>query len=130
MNGSIWLLALVLGAFTLKHFIADFLLQSDWIARGKDSPRDWPLPLAVHLAIHAGMTLAIVSIAAPHLWWLAPADFAVHGAIDRGKSLISQRGGWNIDDQSFWWLIGADQFLHQITNITLALFVARSLGAI
>lgn len=130
MNSSIWLFAFLLGAFTLKHFVADFLLQNGWIAKGKDLPEGWPLPLAAHLAIHAGMTFAIALVVAPPLWWLAAVDFVIHGVIDRAKSLISQRGGWKIEDQRFWWLIGADQFLHQITNIALALVMARSAGVI
>lgn len=110
---------LVLLAMTAKHFVADFVLQTDWIARGKDRCDRWLAPLAMHVFYHALLTLCIVVWVAPRLWWLAAADFVVHSAIDRSKTLIGRRGGWRMDQARFWWLLGADQGLHQVTNIAI-----------
>ena len=33
---------------TVKHIIADFVLQNAWIAHGKDQKTGWALPLLVH----------------------------------------------------------------------------------
>jgi len=104
----------------LKHYLADFVLQTNWIARGKERPEDWMGPLALHVLIHAAFTLVIALAVAPRLWWLALVDLVVHAAIDRGKSLISLRTGWDAAKAQFWWLLGFDQFLHQATNIFLA----------
>jgi hypothetical protein len=103
-----------------KHYIADFLLQTNWIARGKECRSGWLLPLAVHVLCHAGLTLAITLALAPRLWWLAPLDLAVHFAIDRGKTIVGQLGRWTPGDEKFWWLLGFDQYLHQVTNVALA----------
>ena len=107
-------------AMTLKHFVADFLLQTNWMARGKERSHGWAAPLALHVACHTVLTLAIVVVVSPRLWWLAVAEFFVHAAIDRAKSIVSQRAKLNTGMASFWWLLGFDQFLHQITNIALA----------
>jgi hypothetical protein len=103
-----------------KHFVADFLLQTNWIAHGKERSEGWFAPLAVHVLCHAALTLVIALAIAPRLWWLAPVDLVVHAAIDRGKSVVAHRGGWDPSQGAFWWLIGFDQFLHQATNIALA----------
>jgi hypothetical protein len=103
----------------VKHFVADFVLQTHWIAHGKERGEGWLAPLAIHALCHATLTLCIVLVAAPRLWWLALADFIVHAAIDRSKTLIAQRGGWSMNEAGFWWLLGADQFLHQVTNVAI-----------
>jgi hypothetical protein len=104
---------------TLKHFVADFLLQTNWIARGKERREGWFAPLAVHVLCHAILTLLLTLAIAPRLWWLALIDLVVHAAIDRLKSLISMESGWKTDQAQFWWVIGFDQYLHQATNIAL-----------
>lgn len=114
-----WLVSLVL-VFTAKHLVADFLLQTRWIALGKDSRSDWLRPLAAHVAVHAAGTLAIALAVAPRLWWLALVDLALHFAIDRAKCLAAQWGRWTTQDAPYWWLFGFDQFLHQVTNVILA----------
>ena len=107
-------------AFAFKHFVADFLLQTNWIAHGKERSEGWQAPLAVHVLCHAGLTLGIALVLAPRLWWLAPLELVVHAAIDRSKTLIGNRGGWQVNQPQYWWLLGFDQFLHQATNIALA----------
>ena len=111
--------ALVL-AFTLKHFVADFLLQTNWIAHGKERPTGWQLPFAVHILCHAVLTLAIALAIAPRLWWLSLVDLVIHACVDRTKSVVALRGGWGPGKLQFWWLLGFDQFLHQVTNVALA----------
>jgi hypothetical protein len=115
--------ALALGilslAFAAKHFLADFVLQTDWMARGKERTQGWGRPLAVHAGLHGLGTLLIVLLARPEFWWLSPADFAVHAAIDRAKAVASLNLRWPISDPRFWWLMGFDQFLHQATNVVV-----------
>lgn len=115
---------LLAGVFALKHVVADFLFQTGAIARGKERRHGWLVPLGLHALGHAGLTLAIALLVAPRLWWLALVDFAVHFAVDRAKSVLGHRGGWDSDDVQFWWLIGVDQFLHQLTNLGLAAALA------
>jgi len=123
---SMMWLAAVMALFTLKHVVADFLLQTGWMATGKERADGWALPLAVHAGIHGLFTLAITLVLAPALAWLAVADFALHFGIDRAKSLLGRAFAVAPNSQHFWWLIGLDQMLHQLTHVVLALAVAAS----
>ena len=107
-------------AFATKHLVADFLFQTNWMARGKEQRNGWGAPLLAHALCHAVLTLAIALVTVPRLWWLSLIDLAVHLAIDRSKTLLAQRGGWRTDQAQFWWLLGFDQYLHQLTNLSLA----------
>jgi hypothetical protein len=103
-----------------KHFVADFLLQTSWIAHGKERTEGWMAPLAIHVLCHAGLTLCIALVLAPRLWWLAPAEFVVHATIDHCKTLVGNYEKLDFKRPQYWWLLGFDQFLHQVTNIALA----------
>jgi hypothetical protein len=116
----LWSLCAILLAFAFKHFVADFILQNNWIAHGKERLEGWFMPLMVHVLCHGALTLAIALALAPRLWWLAVVDLVIHGCIDRGKSVTGHWGGWKPNEGAFWWLMGFDQFLHQVTNIGLA----------
>ena len=116
--------ALLFLAFAVKQLGADFLLQSTWMAQGKERGSGWLAPLCAHTALHGLGTLLIALMVQPALWWLALVDFAIHTAIDRGKALVGQRTRLPPTDARFWWLIGADQFLHQVTHIGLAVVLA------
>ncbi len=114
-------MAALLAVLTAKHVLADFVLQPNWMARGKEAPSGWAMPLLAHAATHAALTLTVVLAIAPRLWWLALADLAVHTGIDRGKALVALRARWRPDQPQFWWLLGVDQGLHQLTGVGLAL---------
>jgi hypothetical protein len=116
----LWSLSALAIAFAIKHFVADFILQTNWIAQGKERPEGWFFPLAAHVLCHTGLTLLIALAVAPGLWWLALVDLIVHSLIDRGKSLANNWGGWSPQQYQYWWLLGLDQLLHQITNVALA----------
>jgi hypothetical protein len=116
----VWTMALLSIVMATKHYIADFLLQTNWIARGKDCACGWFVPLLTHVLGHTVLMLAIALVVAPRLWWLALVDFAVHFLIDRGKGLICRASGVGPTDRAFWWLLGLDQYLHQVTNVLLA----------
>lgn len=116
----VWTLVGCILLFTVKHYVADFLIQTAWIASGKEARQGWALPLLVHAAGHAGLTLGIVLAVQPRLWWLAAIDLVVHVGIDRSKSLFGRWGDWTPQDARYWWLLGFDQLLHQVTNIGLA----------
>ena len=116
-------MAQVSAAFAVKHYAADFLFQTSWMAHGKEKPHHWLTALAVHALCHAVLSLAILVVVSPRLWWLAACDFTVHFAIDRGKAMIAATNRWQPTQPQFWWLLGFDQMLHQLTNIGLALVV-------
>ncbi len=113
-------------AFLIKHFLADFLLQTDWMAAGKDRPKGWLLPLAAHAGVHGAMTAALFLAVAPPLTWLGLADMLIHGAIDRLKSISTRRKALTPRQTAFWWLFGLDQSLHHLTHIGLAIVLAAA----
>ena len=120
--GTVTALMVVMAA---KHFCADFLLQTSWIAKGKSAAKGWALPLTLHAGGHAALTLLIALLLFPRLWWLAGVEFAVHFAIDRAKALVGRRRELDATMTEYWWLIGFDQLLHQLTNVALVVaFVA------
>ncbi len=118
-----WILAAIV-AFQFKHLIADFLLQTAWMANGKEQPQGWALPLAAHVAIHTVATALIFAVWAPAYVWMAGVDFVVHFAIDRTKGVAGR--ALNVDSTKtvFWWLIGVDQTLHHLTHLGFAMLIA------
>ena len=115
----LWLVLL-----TLKHLVADFLLQTSWMANGKDARTGWAAPLLTHCAIHGVLTTLLIAILQPKLWFLGLIDFTIHLAIDRTKGLCVSTFNIGPDHRWFWWAIGIDQALHQLTNCGLALILA------
>lgn len=113
--------------FVLKHFIADFLLQTGWMASGKERSKNWAIPLAVHAGIHGAATVLVCAAVAPRLVWLGGVDFVVHSVIDRGKALATRAAGADTEQAIYWWILGLDQTLHQLTNLgfAFALVAAR-----
>lgn len=129
MTSSVALGALVgwFLALTVKHVVADFLLQTHWMAVGKDRAEGWALPLLVHCLIHGALTTLLVAAVAPRLWFVGLIDFAIHIAIDRAKGFIVAHFGVTPDHTAFWWLIGVDQALHHVTGFALAILLAANL---
>ncbi len=122
---TLWIAA-ASAAFLAKHFLADFLLQTEWMAAGKARPQGWLLPLAAHAGVHGAMTAALFLAVAPPLAWLGLADAVLHGAVDRLKSLAARRAGATPRQARFWWLFGMDQTLHHLTHLGLAIVLAAA----
>ncbi len=122
----IWFVSLYV-AFVIKHLLADFIFQTGWMALGKSQSQGWVAPLAAHSGIHAVLTFLIALAVQPSLWWLGPVDFVVHSLIDRGKGWATQSLDVTEKDNAWWWLLGLDQALHQLTHFSfiLVLLLAR-----
>jgi len=116
-----WMLLL-----TFKHIIADFVLQTSWMAHGKDQKTGWALPLLVHCLIHFSVALVLILIVAPRFWFVALIDFVIHITVDRAKGLVSANFGVNQEHAWFWTLIGVDQALHHLTDFALSIFMAAN----
>ena len=110
--------------FLIKHLIADFFLQTSWMAAGKEQPRGWFLPLFAHVMVHTVATGLIFAVLAPAYLWIAGVDFVIHFAIDRAKGLLNRAFDTGPAKTGFWWLIGIDQTLHHLTHLGFALLIA------
>ncbi|MGB9118586.1 DUF3307 domain-containing protein [Bradyrhizobium sp.] len=113
---------------TVKHVIADFVLQNAWMAIGKDQRTGWALPLLAHCLVHLAVAMVLILIVAPRFWFVALIDFAIHITVDRAKGLCASRFGMTQELQHpwFWTLIGVDQALHHLTGFGLSIFMAAN----
>lgn len=122
-------LVLVTSAFLVKHLVCDFLLQTAWMAFGKERERDWVGPLAAHVGLHALGTGLVSLVFAPGLVWLAAVDFLVHAGLDRAKGSIGRRLGATPRGSVFWWLLGIDQALHALTHFAFTVAILAAAAA-
>jgi len=99
--------------FIVKHFVADFILQTKWMAVGKFKlfPNNM-LPLLVHSLIHATITFIFINM---HILFII--ELVSHFIIDLSKVLVSRK--YNINDKEYWWLLGLDQMLHYFIYILM-----------
>jgi hypothetical protein len=118
-----WMLLL-----TVKHIIADFMLQNSWMAIGKDQKKGWAMPLLAHCSVHFVTSLLLIMVVAPRFWFVAFIDFAIHIAIDRAKGICASSFGVTLENEHpwFWTLIGVDQALHHLTGFGLSIFMAAN----
>lgn len=85
--------------FQVKHFLADFPLQTPYML-GKFKAKGWVGPLASHAGVHAFLTLIIgaswgfYTIPTGVIAALAAFDFASHFTIDRIKANPKMGGRW------------------------------------
>lgn len=114
----------VLLGLQAKHFLFDFVFQSDWQVRNKG--RYGHAGGLVHSGLHAAGTFAVMGLATLFgsttlglALVLAAADFLIHYHIDWSKAQISRRLQLTPDRHGFWIALGADQTAHQLTNLGL-----------
>src|SRR5262245_66600452 len=107
-----WMLLL-----TVKHIIADFVLQNAWMAHGKDQKTGWALPLLVHCLIHFAVALVLIVIIAPKFWFIAAVDFVIHITVDRAKGLCSSHFCMTPETPLLWTLIGVDRSLMPLAGL-------------
>ena len=106
----------LLALFGIKHFIADFLMQYDYMIKEKGI---YGAPGGVHHAgIHASWTFLILVpfITDPYQLLLLPvADFIAHYHIDWVKQQLNR--GLTTADRMWWVWLGADQAAHYLTYV-------------
>jgi hypothetical protein len=118
-------LLLLLGAFQIKHFLGDYVLQSRYIL---DHRRIWGHGGGLlHVAIHAALTLPILLVAhvsLPLLLAIMLGEAVFHYHLDWVKDGWTLRMGWTPRDKQFWWLNGVDQALHQISYLVIVWLIS------
>lgn len=116
---------LLLALIQLKHFVIDFPCQTPFQYKNKGTYLH--LGGILHSGLHVVGTFLVLWIflgfAAisfiPHLiGGILLAEFLLHYHIDWAKMNINRIFGWcPTTHESFWWLLGFDQLLHQLTYI-------------
>lgn len=116
-SSDLQLLFTLLICYQIKHFIADFPLQREYMLRKTLSGWEFALPLTVHCLVHFFLSLSIILYFRPDMWWLAFIDFTAHFIMDRIKSGPKYLGRFNDKTKpSFWNAFGFDQMVHHFTH--------------
>lgn len=111
-----WIFGLLV-IFQVKHFLADFPLQGEYMLHKVSGGWAFLLPLTFHCLVHATMTLGIVLAVNPKFWWLAALDFIVHFVVDRLKSGPRYFGRFHDKSRpAYWSIFGLDQMVHHVTG--------------
>lgn len=106
-----------------KHLIIDFPLQIPYMYRNKGT---WGHPGGIlHSLLHGIGTLAVINFVTSFSFELAFMiglfDFLTHYLIDFGKMNVNRLFNLKPDNsEKFWWLLGLDQWLHQMTYLLIA----------
>lgn len=120
MNASDILFFLILIQF--KHLVVDFFLQTEyqWKNKGTFGHPGGILHSGLHV-VATVLILLLYGIAAKLLLIIAAVEFIVHYMVDWAKMNLNTRMGWApTSHKQFWDLLGADQFLHQLTYLWIA----------
>jgi hypothetical protein len=125
------LVLLLLVGFELKHFVADYLLQTGWMIGGKGNLR---APGGyVHAGVHVvGSAIVLLLAQAPLVATaeLLLAEFVIHYAFDFAKVYYGAGVSPDEDPARYWALHGLDQLFHQLTYIAMIYFALRALGLV
>jgi hypothetical protein len=105
----------------LKHFICEFVLQTDEIAVSKLKYGSWPSVL--HILHHALGTLVILQLFHVELGLillLILLEMFLHYHVDWTHMKF---GAKSYRNKSYWQWLGAEQFAHQLIYVLLAILV-------
>lgn len=115
----------LLVAFQIKHFLADYIYQNAYML-GKFKEKGWVLPLLSHVSFHGVFTIAIAAFYVTN-WWivlgLALFDMIIHFIMDRIKASPKMLGRFNATQKEFWWSLGLDQMVHHLTHYAIIAFI-------
>ena len=123
MPDILWLLALL----QVKHCVADFFLLTPWMmAHRKEYLHPGGL---AHVGVHLAGTLAVLVLmgtAAGRGAAILLAEGMVHYHIDFAKARLNDRRGLNPGMPLYWYALGVDQALHQLSYLALAVWWAAT----
>jgi hypothetical protein len=129
VTAQVQLVLLALLILQVKHFVADFVLQSPYQFLNKGTyghPGGF-----VHAGIHALGTILAFFIIRPSLGLgiaIMLGEFVAHYHIDWMKERTVRRQQLKFPQAEFWWAFGADQAMHQATYIAIVAVLAWNAG--
>ncbi|MGI9411065.1 MAG: DUF3307 domain-containing protein [Hyphomicrobiaceae bacterium] len=117
---QIWQFIIILAV----HWVADFILQSRWMAENKSTRLD-------ALSLHVGVYTAVLATAATLLFgmgmnvmWFIAANAVLHFMTDFVTSKITSALWQRQNVHGFFAVVGLDQLLHQVAlAATLVLLI-------
>jgi hypothetical protein len=112
-------------ALIIKHFVADFLLQTPYQYKNKG--------IFLHPGglLHGSITIGATAVVlflfqVPLSLWsvLLAVEFLAHYAMDLVKVRLNQRMGWTASTHNqFYILLGFDQMVHYLTYVWIVYWV-------
>jgi len=116
-------------ALQVKHFLCDFVLQTQYQVRTKGIYGH--VGGFIHSGLHMVASLpALFIMQAPvrAIAIIMIGEFLIHYHTDWTKSNIDSYFDWGQADARYWMLFGADQLVHQLTY--LAIVILLTLGTL
>jgi hypothetical protein len=113
---------LVLFLLFVKHFLADFVWQTDAMVTEKG--QYGRLGGLQHSALHGALTYVILMhfLDLRACVMLAIIDAAIHYHVDWAKMNITKN--YTVKDKQFWFWLGFDQLLHSLTYLAIGFVTA------
>jgi hypothetical protein len=129
VSRSVQLILLVILILQIKHFLCDYVLQTEYQYSNKGI---YGHPGGIiHAGLHALTGMAAFLVVRPSLalgFAIVVGEFIVHYHIDWTKEQILKRRQWAFPQSQFWWVFGADQALHEMTYLGIAALLAIGAG--
>ena len=129
MSRSIQLILIVILILQIKHFLCDYVLQSEYQYSNKGK---YGHPGGIiHAGLQALFTIVAFVVITPSLAFgfaIIVGEFIAHYHIDWSKEQILKRRHWVFPQAQFWWVFGADQALHEMTYLAIAALLAIGAG--
>ena len=121
MTPAVQTVLTVLLLLEIKHFIFDYPLQTPYQLKHKVTYGH--AGGLLHAGLHVLGTSSVFLIVHPSLGVglvLLAGEFLVHYHLDWAKGQLVMRSGLTVKDGPYWWAIGVDQLLHQLTYLAIA----------
>lgn len=126
-----YLVLAAIGYLMCKHAVADFMLQNEYQVSNK---MKFGHPGGMlHALIHAVLTLPVFLILPARYEVVATvfvAELVFHYSVDYIKERIMLRYGWKPDNARFWWALGVDQLVHNMTYLSIVAYLVTQSTAL
>ena len=120
-------------AFQVKHLIVAFLLQPPYMWKNKGKlfhPGGW-----LHAGLHGVTTFLLIWKLSPagddhlrQIFLLSLGETLAHFLIDFAKVNVCEYFGWRANTSpNYWYMLGLDQFLHQVCYLVITLLYLTTL---
>lgn len=122
---------LLLLGLEIKHFVADYMLQTTLMLRGKGNLKS--AGGYAHAGVHAalsGVVLLVAGVPAPAVGGIIFGEFCLHYGLDFWKVQYGRNVQASSQPKLFWALHGLDQLFHQLTYAAMIFAAAVALGLV
>lgn len=110
-----------LAVLVVLHSVGDWLLQTDWMAKGKD--KRWP-PLVAHVAVWTACMLPAAVWLFDPLWllWLAGTHLVLDGTgfVRWWMTAVKRVPQADLRGSAWWLAVVVDQVFHLLTLVPVA----------